>query len=159
MKKPSDPSLSRRHLMLFSIYAAGVSLAMPGVAGAAGLVAKDPKSGVAIKGYDTTAYFQKSEPKVGAPDTTVDWNGATWQFETAAEARLFSQTPEAFAPQFGGFCTRAMSMRIKVPSDPEVWRLHKGKLYLFARPVGGTYFDKTPDAMIAAAQNFWDTLT
>lgn len=159
MKKPSDPSLSRRHLMLFSMFAAGVSLAMPGVAGAAGFVAKDPKSGVAIKGYDTTAYFLKSEATKGAADFSVDWNGATWQFETAAEAALFSQTPADFAPQFGGFCTRAMSMQIKVPSDPEVWRLHNAKLYLFARPVGGTYFDKGPDAMISVAQKFWDTLT
>ncbi|SHH43346.1 hypothetical protein SAMN05444003_3184 [Cognatiyoonia sediminum] len=44
-----------------------------------------------------------------------------------------------------------MSFKRTVPADPEVWRIHNGKLYMFARPVGGTKFDESPEAMIAKA--------
>jgi len=114
--------------------------------------------GRAIKGYDTRAYFTESTAKLGSDAHTVDWNGATWQFATAEDAAAFAETPQAFAPQFGGYCTRAMSFKRTVPADPEVWRIHDGKLYMFARPVGGTKFDEGPEAMIARAQAFWETL-
>ena len=88
----------------------------------------------------------------------VGWNGAPWHFATAEDAALFSANPDSYAPRFGGFCTRAMSLKKVVDGDPEVWRMHGDKLYMFARPVGGTYFDKDPDAMIAKAAAYWATL-
>ncbi|MEP1588282.1 MAG: YHS domain-containing (seleno)protein [Tateyamaria sp.] len=117
------------------------------------------KSGFALKGYDTTAYFQAGKPTNGTDATTVTYKGAKWRFATAQDAALFQANPEAYEPQFGGYCTRAMSLRKEVPGDPEVWRLHNGKLYVFFAPVGGKHFDKGEDAMIALAQKHWDTLT
>ena len=78
-----------------------------------------------------------------------------WQSATSERAELFSADPLAFAPQFGGFCTRAMSFGKWVNGNPEVWRLHGGKLYLFAQPVGGEKFDEGQDAMVAKAQGNW----
>lgn len=117
-----------------------------------------PKGGPAIRGYDTTAYFSASKATKGDAPNSVIWRGETWQFATAEDAALFEANPSSFAPQFGGFCTRAMSLKKVVHGDPEVWRIHKDKLYLFARPVGGEFFDKGEDAMIAKAQKHWDTL-
>jgi hypothetical protein len=156
MKPPFHPSVTRRHLLLTSVFFAGVSLAWPG--DAAERAAKDKNTGVAIRGYDTTAYFQKARAVKGALANSVNWDGAVWQFETAEEAVLFTANPEAYAPQFGGYCTRAMSFSSLVPADPEVWRIRNGKLYMFAKPVGGTYFDKSPDKMITLARAYWDSL-
>jgi hypothetical protein len=116
------------------------------------------KTGVAIKGYDTTAYFLQEKAREGSSFYAVEWNDATWNFLSADDAAAFEADPESFAPKFGGYCTRAMSLRTIVPADPEVWRIHGKNLYLFAQPVGGRVFDKGEDEMIAKAQAFWDTL-
>jgi len=49
-----------------------------------------------------------------------------------------------------------MSFDKVVNGDPEVWRIFDRKLYLFARPVGGEFFDKAQSEMIAKAQSNWD---
>ena len=124
---------SRRDLLVASLFVSGVSLALP--AFARGLIAKDSATGAAIKGYDTTAYFIKGAAAKGTEIHSVSWKGATWRFLTQDEADLFAANPESYAPQFGGYCTRAMSFKKLVPADPEVWRIHAKKLYMFARPL------------------------
>ena len=115
--------------------------------------------GFALKGYDTTAYLQDGGPINGSDATTVQWKGATWRFASQSDADLFRADPDAYAPQFGGYCTRAMSLGTEVPGDPEVWRIHNGKLYVFFAARGGRIFDGQEDAMIELAQAHWDTLT
>lgn len=115
-------------------------------------------SNLAIKGYDTTAFFQHSEARKGASSTEIEHQGATWRFETDAEADLFRADPSAYSPQFGGYCTRALSLEKTVPANPENWRMYEGKLYLFVRAAGADIFDEDPAAMIALAQAYWDTL-
>ncbi|UWR25405.1 YHS domain protein [Sulfitobacter sp. S223] len=114
--------------------------------------------GAAIDGYDTTAYWQIAAAQTGAATHTVSWSGATWQFSSQNNADMFAAAPIDFAPQFGGFCTRAMSFGKVVNGDPEVWRIYEGKLYLFARPIGGEKFDEGPDPIIGQAQDSWDLL-
>ncbi len=148
-------TLKRREMMTLSIATAASVVAFPSFA-------KDriskTRSGVAIKGFDTTAYFEKGAPAKGAAANVVEWKGAKWQFASAEEAAMFKANPTAFAPQFGGHCTRAMSIRKVVPGDPKVWRIRGDKLYLFYAPVGRDLFDKGPDEMIAKAQVYWDSL-
>lgn len=110
-----------------------------------------------ISGYDTTAYSKAGKPQVGSASFTVKWKGATWRFATAEDA-AFRANPEAYAPQFGAHCTGALSEHIVVAADPKIWRIYKGKLYMFAARAGGKRFDQNPDAMIAKAQAYWDTL-
>jgi hypothetical protein len=116
-------------------------------------------TGTAIDGYDTTAYWQIAASLAGEARHFVNWQSARWLFATQAAANLFAATPDAYAPQFGGHCTRAMSFGTVVNGDPEVWRIYSDKLYLFALPVGAEKFDEGQDDMIAKAQAFWDSLT
>ena len=116
-------------------------------------------TGFALKGYDTTAYFKTNAAVDGTDGNTMTWKGAIWRFVTPQDAALFEANPEAYAPQFGGYCTRAMSLGKEVPGDPEVWRIHNGKLYVFYAKVGGRHFDKGADAMIELAQKHWETLS
>ncbi|NNK15548.1 MAG: YHS domain protein, partial [Sulfitobacter sp.] len=96
--------------------------------------------------------------QVGSDDHTVNWNGALWRFAKQDDADQFAGAPERFAPQFGGFCARAMSLGKVVDADPEVWRIFEGRLYLFARPAGGKVFDKGEAEIISKAQHHWQTL-
>jgi hypothetical protein len=151
---------SKRNMMKLSIGALGTfGLALtPYTSHAATQRVAVNAEGVAIDGYDTTAYWTDASARAGGNSHTVQWRGTTWQFQTAENAAQFEAAPDTFAPKFGGFCTRAMSFKKIVNGDPEVWRIYQGNLYLFAQPVGGKKFDKGQDAMIAKAQAYWDTL-
>ncbi len=86
---------------------------------------------LALKGFDTTAYFTNDSHAKGTSSLIVKWKGANWRFASQKDADLFRNNPDAYAPQFGGYCTRAMSLGREIPADPKVWRIHKDKLYVF----------------------------
>ncbi|MEP5729114.1 MAG: YHS domain-containing (seleno)protein [Sulfitobacter sp.] len=150
-------NFNRRMMMSMTLGLGISSLVRPAFAGLS-RVSMD-RSGAAIQGYDSRAYWTAGEPMPGSEDHVVRWKDADWRFATAEEAAQFKAAPASFAPKFGGFCTRAMSLKKIVDGDPEVWRIYEGSLYLFARPVGRKHFDKGEAKMIAAAQAHWDTLS
>ncbi|MCO4823582.1 MAG: hypothetical protein KC451_01875 [Amylibacter sp.] len=156
MSKSKTFTPTRRAVLVASVFVGGVSLALPVFA--TGRIAKDGATGAAIRGYDTTAYFVKNAATRGSEVFAVNWRGATWRFASQEDADLFSANPEGYAPQFGGYCTRAASFKKLVPADPEVWRIYDHKLYMFAQPVGGKKFEQGQDAMIKKAKAFWATL-
>ncbi|MBS0122901.1 YHS domain-containing (seleno)protein [Thetidibacter halocola] len=90
------------------------------------------EGGIAIDGSDAVAYFAGNGPVTGDAYHKVDWMGAIWQFANAENAAAFAATPEAFAPQFGGYCAFAASRGYLAPTMPEAWTLYEGKLYLNA---------------------------
>ena len=115
-------------------------------------------SGVAIKGYDPVAYFTESKPVKGMPSFTHQWNGATWQFSSAANRDLFAASPEKYAPQFGGYCAYGVSQNHTAQIDPEAWTVIDGKLYLnYSQGVKKTWSQATPK-YIEQAQKNWPAL-
>lgn len=86
--------------------------------------------GLAIKGFDTVAYFAVGSAAKGDPKYAFVWNGARWLFSSAENLERFRQDPEAYAPQFGGYCSYAVSKGYTADGDPEAWKLVDGKLYL-----------------------------
>lgn len=88
------------------------------------------KSGVAIKGYDTVAYFTEGRAVEGKMEFMFSWHGARWYFANAAHRDLFAANPERYAPQFGGFCSMGMTRGMTANADPEAWTIVDGKLYL-----------------------------
>ena len=58
------------------------------------------------------------------------WNGADWRFASAANKAAFDADPEAYAPQYGGYCAWAVSQGYTASIDPQQWRIVDGKLYL-----------------------------
>jgi YHS domain-containing protein len=86
--------------------------------------------GVAIKGYDTVAYFEKGNPVKGSEEFQFNWNDATWYFSSSANRDLFAKNPEKYVPQFGGYCAYAASRNYIYEADPMVWKIVDGKLYL-----------------------------
>ena len=51
---------------------------------------------------------------------------------TAFPAPAFAADPEAYAPQFGGFCSFAVSKGFTADISPDAWHVEDGKLYVFA---------------------------
>ena len=91
---------------------------------------KSPVGDVAIKGYDTVAYFQAGKAIKGNESFTFQWHNLTWYFQTGENRDLFAANPGKYAPQYDGFCAWAMTEARKAVTDPEVWKIFDGKLYL-----------------------------
>ena len=87
-------------------------------------------SSLAVSGYDPVAYFKEGKPVEGDSDYEFEWNGATWRFASADNLAAFKQDPEAFAPQYGGYCAWAVSQGYTASTDPTAWKIVDGKLYL-----------------------------
>ena len=85
---------------------------------------------VAIKGYDTVAYFKDNKAAQGKESFTFPWHDMTWYFQTKENRDLFAASPEKYAPQYDGYCAWALTEARKAKTDPEVWKIVDGKLYL-----------------------------
>lgn len=90
------------------------------------------KSGLAIEGYDPVAYFTSNKAIDGKKDITLEYNGITYRFATAANRDAFKANPVKYEPQYGGWCAYAMgNSGEKVEIDPGTFKIIDGKLYLF----------------------------
>ena len=59
--------------------------------------------GVAIKGYDTVAYFTEGRAVKGKSKFSYNWSDANWYFSSAKNRNLFAADPEHYAPKYGGY--------------------------------------------------------
>jgi len=116
-------------ILLGGSLAAGVASVSAGSAGGGQAVNRD-RNGLALDGYDPVAYFVEGKPAQGAAEFEYTWNGTTYRFATAANRDRFAKDPEAFAPQYGGFCAYAVSRGYTADIDPVAWAVVDGKLYL-----------------------------
>ena len=87
-------------------------------------------SGVAIRGYDTVAYFTDGRPTKGLDAFAAEWEGATWKFSSQKNLDIFNGDPAQFAPKFGGYCAYGVAMGNLVKIEPDLWTIVEGKLYL-----------------------------
>jgi YHS domain-containing protein len=87
-------------------------------------------SDLAIKGYDTVAYFKTGKALKGNESFAFKWHNMTWYFSTKENRDLFAISPEKYAPKYDGYCAWAMTEARKSHTDPEMWKIVDGKLYL-----------------------------
>jgi len=86
--------------------------------------------GIAIRGTDPVAYFDQMAPVAGSAAFSLMWKGATWHFASADNMARFEADPDAYAPQYGGYCAFALSKGALASTVPEAWTIYEGKLYL-----------------------------
>ena len=122
-----------------------------------GTVINVDSDGVAIDGYDTVAYFQPAGARRGSPDFQTTWQGATWYFANAENLALFEADPEAWAPQYGGWCAYALSEgEYASDTDPgEAFTVLDGRLYLnWSRRVKMRWEGEASDRLIVSEQTW-----
>lgn len=87
---------------------------------------------IAIQGFDPVSYFEKGLAEKGDPTHAHQWKDVTWYFTSTAHLEKFKANPEQSEPQYGGYCSFAVSKGFTATPDPTAWHIHEGKLYLFA---------------------------
>jgi YHS domain-containing protein len=127
----ANPARRGRILMNLSLFKRGaagllVSAALVFVAGP--VAAGDD---IALDGYDTVAYFTMNKAVKGKAAFSAQYLGKTWRFASADHQKLFEADPTRYAPQYGGYCAWAVAAKDDFyPSDPNVFKIVDGKLYL-----------------------------
>ncbi len=116
----------------------------------------------AVTGYDVVAY-RDGKPTKGSEKFTSVYEGNTFQFATEANWKKFADSPEAYAPAYGGWCAWAMLDGDKVEVDPETYKIVDGQLLLYYNGFFGNTLkkwnkvgDDKGQAAKAAAQ--WESL-
>ena len=116
------------------------------------------EAGEAISGYDAVAYFEASTPTKGSQEFSANWSGSLWLFSSEANKNTFLANPSAYAPQYGGYCSHAVSLGALVPTDPDAWTIFNGKLYLNASLAVRAIWLTDKELNIIKADKNWVTL-
>ena len=112
-------------------------------------------SDLAVSGYDPVAYFTEGRPVEGSSDFELEWNDATWRFASQANLETFKADPEAYAPQYGGYCAWAVSQGYTASTVPEAWHIVNGKLYMnYSLGVRDKWRQDIPGHIANANQNW-----
>ena len=120
-----------------------------------GVPAAEQKPDLAIKGYDAVAYFKAGKAVKGSGSFTFPWHDMTWHFSTKENRDLFAASPEKYAPQYDGYCAWAMTETRLAITDPEVWKIVDGKLYLNCSKEAYEKWSRDIPGHIKKADSIW----
>jgi YHS domain-containing protein len=113
------------------------------------------KNGVILKGYDVVAYFNQNEAIKGSPDYQTTYQGAIYYFSSARNLATFKADPSKYVPQYGAFCANGVLKHEFTDSDPTVFFIEKGKLYVCSSPKAKKEFQDTIENEIKAQRNWY----
>lgn len=112
--------------------------------------------GAAVGGYDVVAYHTQNGPALGSDAFTATYQGVEWRFASAANRDLFAADPAKYAPAYGGWCSAGASKGKKVPTQPELFAIVDGQLYLNSSPAAHEgLFLKDTAGVIAKGESNW----
>lgn len=120
------------------------------------------KKGVIAKGYDVTEYFNNNAVK-GDSKFQSTFNDAIYYFVNEKNKAVFDANPEAFIPQYGGYCAYAIGEKnSKVSINPKSYLVEDGKLYLFYDnafiDTKQKWLENNPTQLKQKADAHWSTL-
>ena len=115
-------------------------------------------SKVAVSGYDTVAFFTDAKPVNGSAFITAEFRGAKYFFATEEHKKLFKDSPNKYAPQFGGYCAFGVANSKLFPVDVSTWQVRNEKLYLTLNQDILKQFNADFQGNVAKADKNWPRL-
>lgn len=112
------------------------------------------RNNLAIGGYDTVSFYSE-QPLKGTAEFSTEYKGAVWHFASRANLDLFRTNPDAFAPQYGGYCAWALANGKLAKGSPKYWHVQDGRLYLNFNGRIEKLWDKDRETFIQDADKNW----
>ena len=84
----------------------------------------------AVGGYDLVSYHQDTGPVRGSGYNTAQYEGVTYLFVSEENKEAFESNPKKYLPAYNGFCAYGVSLGKKFNTDPTVYEIVDGVLYL-----------------------------
>lgn len=123
------PSGDERNVM--KIFFLGLVFSLVSVFSFAQKTDYNRQDGFAAAGYDVVAYFDQ-QAKEGKAEFQTSFDGVNYKFSNSNNLKEFQANPQAYIPQYGGWCAYAMAVNnSKVTINPKTFEIRDGKLYLF----------------------------
>lgn len=110
---------------------------------------------IAINGYDTVSYIIDRTAVRGNAEYQVDWAGSTWVFSNVKNRDAFAAKPGNFAPQYGGYDPVGISKGFTNPTDPELFTVIGGRLYLHYSENYKAYWNDDRGTNMILADSNW----
>lgn len=111
-----------------------------------------------LHGIDAVALTTFGAVAEGEATFTVSHDGAAYYFASQESAEAFSSDPEAYLPQYGGFCAFAVALGKKFDGDPMFADITNGKLYLFVNDAVFQKYLADKDGTLSKAEKVWPTI-
>jgi YHS domain-containing protein len=107
----------------------------------------------ALGGYCPASYLLAGKAVKGDAAYRSEYQGNVYYLADAETKKQFDADPDKFLPQYGGLCTVALggSYGNRLPSDPTLFRVVDGRVYLFSVERAVKNFDGKPKDYIATA--------
>ena len=141
---------------LIPLYLVFIAITFNQVNAQQGYLVNVSEKGVAIDGYDPVAFFTQKMPVPGNQKYQTTYNGATYHFVSDKNKKAFIKNPEKYAPQYGGFCSMAMSMGRLEPVDVNMFEIIEKRLYLQRNArAAGMWKKMGPKMVIMKANENW----
>ncbi|MEL6197352.1 MAG: YHS domain-containing (seleno)protein [Pseudomonadota bacterium] len=115
----------------------------------------DTAKNIAINGYDAVAYHTVGEPTKGSADFKFEHDGVVWKFSSAENKEAFKADPAKFAPAYGGWCATGTSKGKKIPTQPHLFEVVDGTLYLNSSDGAHRVFQEDRPGTITSADTNW----
>lgn len=110
---------------------------------------------VILKGHDPVAYFTDGTAVRGTARHQTSHGGAVYHFASAENLSLFLESPEKYAPAYGGYCAYGVRMGMKFDIDPKAFEIVGGKLYVQLDPGTRSVWLEDRDGNINIANSEW----
>jgi len=134
-----------------------LGLALPAFAQTKTLLNLD-KTGVAIQGYDSVAFFTDGKPVKGKLELAIKQDGALYFFASKEHRELFKSDPAKYEPVFGGYCAYGVSKGKLVEVDVDAFQIVNGRLLLQYSKGVRDDFNKDTKGNLAKAEANWPGL-
>ena len=110
---------------------------------------------VALSGYDPVTYFSERRPSKGGAKISYDFQDRRYLFSSKENRDLFAAAPARYAPQLGGFSAPELTGGTRAQTDPNLYLVRNGRLYLFSSVKMREAVLKDPD-LLHRAHEAWE---
>ncbi|MCB1805980.1 MAG: YHS domain-containing protein [Candidatus Competibacteraceae bacterium] len=108
-----------------------------------------------LHGVDSVALTSLGAVAEGSAVHTVLHDDAAYYFASQQSADTFSEDPEKYLPQYGGFCAYAVALGKKLDGDPRFADIVDGKLYLFVNDAIFQKYKENSQKILSKAEKMW----
>lgn len=115
----------------------------------------DAEKNIAINGYDPVAYHTVGKAKKGDAAFKYEHDNVVWKFSSAENLAAFQADPAKYAPAYGGWCAVGTSKGKKIATQPELFKIVDGTLFLNSSEGAHNLFLKDETGTINTADTNW----
>ena len=108
-----------------------------------------------LKGHDPVAYFTDQKHVLGNAKIKLEHEGVTYRFSSEEHKTMFTQNPNRYVPQYGGFCANGIVYGIPWGGDPDTWRIVNDRLFIYGGEASQRYWSMDEAKNLELGDQYW----